>query len=235
MKKGRKEKDPKWIGSWSGAPTVLQPQNLIDEKKRKDWEKKVKEFPRASVRRPPEAPSPVLDSTPIIFEEKDKSNKHPVRSSLDPVSLKRFILMKELDFDAGHRLVDYKGKCGHNHGHYYKVEIYLYGDKLDNLGILEDFGTIKDKVQAWVDENWDHAMLLSSRDVKNVKFHKDQKWKHFIFPDGENPTAENISKFLYYKTKEITGFNVLQVTVFESPKSAATFTEQQVLKGLIEI
>lgn len=191
---------PKWIGSWSGIPGVLQPQNLIDEQKRKDWEDKVKS----------------------------------IKNSLDPISLKRFILMKELDFDAGHRLVNYKGKCGHNHGHYYKVEIYLSGDHLNDLGILEDFSEIKDRVHAWIDRNWDHAMLLNSRDIENVKFHQKMKYKIFLFRD-ENPTAENISKFLYYKVKELTGFNVLQVTVYESPKSAATFTEQQSLKGLIEI
>ena len=46
-------------------------------------------------------------------------------------------------FEAAHRLVDYPGKCNRLHGHSWTVEMSVSGDKLDNIGMVADFNTLK--------------------------------------------------------------------------------------------
>ena len=47
----------------------------------------------------------------------------------------------EDSFAAGHALRGYRGKCENPHGHNYKVQVTLMGEKLDNIGLLLDFAS----------------------------------------------------------------------------------------------
>ena len=60
---------------------------------------------------------------------------------------------REIHFCYGHRLLNYSGKCRHLHGHNGKVEIELFSEKLNDLGMVRDFEEIKSIVQVWIDEN----------------------------------------------------------------------------------
>ena len=82
------------------------------------------------------------------------------------------------NFDAAHRLVGYEGKCSRLHGHRWKVEVFITGEKLKN-GILIDFDILKEKLGKIIDE-LDHTYL---NDIKEIG----------------NPTAENISKYIFEK------------------------------------
>ena len=48
-------------------------------------------------------------------------------------------------YDAAHHLENYNGACSNLHGHTYKVELWVKGeqDKLNEVGILFDFGNLK--------------------------------------------------------------------------------------------
>ena len=46
-------------------------------------------------------------------------------------------LMVEETFDAAHALRGYEGPCENLHGHTWKVQVFLEGDKLNNIGLLE--------------------------------------------------------------------------------------------------
>ena len=73
---------------------------------------------------------------------------------------------KIIEFDAGHRVFDADNeKCEKLHGHHYKAEITFTADVLDN-GMVIDFTLIKDRVKQWIDQNWDHNVILSHRDDK---------------------------------------------------------------------
>lgn len=114
-------------------------------------------------------------------------------------------------FDAAHFLRGYPGKCANIHGHRWKVEITLQGEKLDELGILIDFMDVKNMLKE-VLEIFDHKMI---NDVSPF--------------DSLNPTAENIARFIYErmadKLKDQTGSNVwiTKVTVWESEAASATY------------
>ena len=74
----------------------------------------------------------------------------------------------EFSFDSGHRLLDYNGKCAYPHGHTYRAEVFLKSRTLDRLGLVYDFTDLKDRIKSWVDENWDHAFLVNSRDTELI-------------------------------------------------------------------
>src|SRR5688572_1226539 len=91
-----------------------------------------------------------------------RTNLHPrLRprdSSLKPSPM--FRVSREIEFCYGHRLLNYEGKCRYLHGHNGKAVITIQGPRLDERGMLVDFGDIKGAVSTWIDDNLDHRMLL---------------------------------------------------------------------------
>ena len=74
------------------------------------------------------------------------------------------IVTKTIEFCYGHRLLDYDGKCRYLHGHNALLEVDIESDSLDGLGMVMDFGDVRDRVKGWIDANLDHRMLLCRRD-----------------------------------------------------------------------
>ncbi|MCY2943577.1 MAG: 6-carboxytetrahydropterin synthase [Gemmataceae bacterium] len=127
---------------------------------------------------------------------------------------------REIHFCYGHRLLQYDGKCKNLHGHNGKAVITLEADKLDNLGMVVDFGRLKDTVGKWIDQNLDHRMIL----------HRDDPVLPYLLSQGEpihvvdtNPTAENIAKLIYDHARS-EGFPVTEVTLWETESCFATYT-----------
>lgn len=130
-----------------------------------------------------------------------------------------FRITLEIHFCYGHRLMDYRGKCGHPHGHNGLVEIELSSAKLDRQGMVMDFEVIKKRVQTWIDEALDHRMILR-RDDPLAAFLKKSGEPVYVMKD--NPTAENIAKEIYGVARA-KALPVTRVTVWETPKSCATY------------
>jgi 6-pyruvoyltetrahydropterin/6-carboxytetrahydropterin synthase len=129
----------------------------------------------------------------------------------------------EVIFDAGHRLLKYKGKCELPHGHTFKVEIMLSSEKLDQMGFVLDFVEVRDKVGKWIDENWDHAFLVNNQDEEMLRaLNMLKEKKTFVFHD-ENPTAEVMAKYLYDHVHKLYGDLVSKVRIWESPNQYAEY------------
>jgi 6-pyruvoyltetrahydropterin/6-carboxytetrahydropterin synthase len=101
-----------------------------------------------------------------------------------------------IKFDAGHRVVNHESKCRTLHGHEYKAEVFAEGD-LDALGRVIDFGVIKEKIGAWIDDNWDHTMIIYSKDNDLEKIKSCEGYKP-VFVTDFNPTAENLAAYLLH-------------------------------------
>jgi 6-pyruvoyltetrahydropterin/6-carboxytetrahydropterin synthase len=85
--------------------------------------------------------------------------------------------------------------------------------------MVVDFNDIKRVIQAWIDQELDHRMLLNRLDplVKPL-----QDLGEPIFLMDENPTAENIAKLIYrYAVSQ--GFAVTQVKLWETLNSFAVY------------
>ena len=117
----------------------------------------------------------------------------------------------EEEFSGAHRLRNYKGKCENLHGHNWKVQVVISGEKLDKDGLLMDFHFLKKKLRQ-VLENLDHTYL------NNVSFFKK-----------ENPTSENISYYIYKKLKILlknSPVKVEKVSVWENNRQSAAYYEK---------
>ncbi len=131
----------------------------------------------------------------------------------------------EITFDAGHRLLKYKGKCEVPHGHTFKTEIFIKSEILDQMGFVIDFVELRNKVGNWIDENWDHAFLINSQDQELLHaFSLISEKKIFILSDS-NPTAEVLAKYLFNYMHKIYGNLVAKVRIWESPNQYAEYLE----------
>jgi len=112
-------------------------------------------------------------------------------------------------FSSAHFLREYKGKCKRLHGHTWKVEATVIGEKLDEIGLLADFGELKKTLKGVLDQ-MDHNCL---NDLEFFQVH--------------NPTAENITKFIYQEFKKaVAPLTLKQVRVWESDRTSVTYYEK---------
>lgn len=105
-------------------------------------------------------------------------------------------------FRAGHRLMEpYKGKCNNPHGEGYTAILIFESDKLDENGMVIDFGKVKKNVQEVVNHFYDHAFFFNKKDLKGnlANIFYEQGFRVYLF--DENPTAEVIAKDLFEKIK----------------------------------
>jgi 6-pyruvoyltetrahydropterin/6-carboxytetrahydropterin synthase len=126
---------------------------------------------------------------------------------------------QNIEFCYGHRLLNYDGKCRHLHGHNGRAVIVLEGESLDDRGMLVDFSDIRNSVRTWIDDELDHRMILNEADPA-VPFFREQGEPLYLLP--VNPTAETIAKLIYDYAKQ-EGFPVREVSLWETPKSFATY------------
>ena len=112
------------------------------------------------------------------------------------------------DFAAAHRLNNFYGKCESLHGHNWKVELFLRGDRLNEAGLVRDFGVVKAKAREVLAE-LDHQYL---NDLPAFS--------------QQNPSSENLARYLYERLG--TALNdgsvqVSRVSVWESDSSCASY------------
>lgn len=109
-------------------------------------------------------------------------------------------ITRRLEIDAGHRLLAHEGKCKHLHGHRYAFEITVSAHTLDDVGRIIDFSVIRNKVGAWLDEHWDHGIILQVGDPA-IGFCESEKLKYYEL--DKPPTAENLVAELAAVCKDI--------------------------------
>lgn len=114
------------------------------------------------------------------------------------------------DFSAAHRLENFYGKCEALHGHNWKVEVFLLGNRLDDAGLVKDFGVVKARAREVLAE-LDHRYLNEL-----PAFQK------------QNPSSENLARYLYERLASALngeGIRVSRVSVWESDTSCASYFE----------
>lgn len=127
---------------------------------------------------------------------------------------------RRIEFDAGHRVIGHENKCKYLHGHRYVLEVTAGASNLDKLGRVVDFGDLKTIIQGWVDDNWDHTIILDKRDQSLGNFVSNYTGQEVYYMDS-NPTAENIA--LHFR-KDIIPillttnlFRIIKLKLYETP------------------
>jgi 6-pyruvoyltetrahydropterin/6-carboxytetrahydropterin synthase len=134
-----------------------------------------------------------------------------------------YVVRIEVAFDAGHRLLDYPGKCAQPHGHSYRAEISVAKPELDALGLAVDFGELKDGLKGWIDDRWDHGFLANDRDDLLISALRAlPECKLYLFRET-NPTAEAMARELFEEARGRFGSIVRSVRIWESPNQYAEF------------
>ena len=132
------------------------------------------------------------------------------------------------EIHCGHRVVGHEGKCQHLHGHSYGFAFSCEPERelLDRIGRVVDFSVIKSRLCVWLEDNWDHRLLLWERDPL-LPFLRDLDPSVVAVPF--NPTAENIAQHLGTLIGPAlmvdSGARLTAVTVHETSKCSATWTE----------
>ena len=120
-----------------------------------------------------------------------------------------FELKVTTHFAAAHQLQMVGEKCENLHGHNWNVEVRVRGDRLDEAGVLVDFGIVKKHVRAIMKE-LDHK-FLNDLDA---------------FGNGTQPSSENIAVYIATALKEKLGTpnaRVHSVSAWESANACATY------------
>ena len=114
------------------------------------------------------------------------------------------------NFSAAHRLENFYGKCESLHGHNWKVEVFLLGNRLDDAGLVKDFGVVKAKAREVLAE-LDHAYLNELPAFTQ-----------------QNPSSENLARYLFERLGAVLngdGVRVSRVSVWKSDTSCASYFE----------
>ncbi len=113
-------------------------------------------------------------------------------------------------FAAAHQLREFEGGCEKLHGHNWKIEVYICGERLGKDGLLVDFRVVKAATRKALGE-LDHKFLNELESFKSI-----------------NPSSENIARLIFkILSDEISGegVTVSKVTAWESDSACATYLE----------
>jgi len=113
-------------------------------------------------------------------------------------------------FGAAHSLRGYEGKCESLHGHNWKVEAIVCGDKLNPIGMVMDFSVVK-KILTKILDELDHTHL------NTIAYFKKN-----------NPSSEYIARFIFDKLKNLLNTKVCkleEVRVWETESACASYRE----------
>jgi 6-pyruvoyltetrahydropterin/6-carboxytetrahydropterin synthase len=134
-----------------------------------------------------------------------------------------YSVTKRIDFCYGHRLLDYDGICKHPHGHNAVAEIEIQTGSLDDRNMVCDFSDIKRVVKGWIDRELDHKMILRRDDPLLEPL---RRLGEPVYVVDSNPTVELLARIIFdYSSQH--GFEVVRVTVWETPTSFASYSREQ--------
>ncbi|MFT5762432.1 MAG: 6-pyruvoyltetrahydropterin/6-carboxytetrahydropterin synthase [Polaribacter sp.] len=104
-------------------------------------------------------------------------------------------ITKQFNFETGHALYGYDGKCKNVHGHSYKLSVTVIGKPITDssevkYGMVIDFSDLKKIVKEEVVDVFDHATVFN-QNTPHLELAKELKKRdhHVILVDYQ-PTSE---------------------------------------------
>lgn len=106
-------------------------------------------------------------------------------------------ITKQFNFETGHALYGYDGKCRNVHGHSYKLSVTVIGRPITDtghvkLGMVIDFGDLKKIVKEEIVDKFDHATVFN-KNTPHVELAKELTNRgHNVILANYQPTSENM-------------------------------------------
>ena len=104
-------------------------------------------------------------------------------------------ITKQFNFETGHALYGYDGKCKNVHGHSYKLSVTVIGKPITDssevkYGMVIDFSDLKKIVKEEIVDVFDHATVFN-QNTPHIELAKELKNRdhHVILVDYQ-PTSE---------------------------------------------
>jgi len=106
-------------------------------------------------------------------------------------------ITKQFNFETGHALYGYDGKCKNVHGHSYKLSVTVIGspildEKNVKYGMVIDFGDLKKIVKEQIVDVFDHATVFNKNTPHIELAHELQSRGHDVILVDYQPTSENM-------------------------------------------
>lgn len=106
-------------------------------------------------------------------------------------------ITKQFNFETGHALYGYDGKCRNVHGHSYKLSVTVIGNPITDtghvkLGMVIDFSDLKKIVKEEIVDIFDHATVFN-KNTPHIELAKElmERGHNVILADYQ-PTSENM-------------------------------------------
>jgi 6-pyruvoyltetrahydropterin/6-carboxytetrahydropterin synthase len=106
-------------------------------------------------------------------------------------------ITKQFNFETGHALYGYDGKCKNVHGHSYKLSVTVIGEPIMDsnnvkFGMVIDFSDLKKIVKEDIVDVFDHATVFN-QNTPHVELAKElQNRGHHVILVDYQPTSENM-------------------------------------------
>jgi len=137
-------------------------------------------------------------------------------------------ITKEVQFDMGHRLMEYAGPCSRLHGHRYRLVVSVDGvlqGKGSESGMVIDFAKLKATIAEVVGQ-YDHHTVLQLEDPLSMKVNPERDGVVLLhWP----PTAENLAQMFFDMLALRLGLQritLVRVQLWETPTSMAEVTRE---------
>ncbi|WP_028891667.1 6-carboxytetrahydropterin synthase [Tenacibaculum sp. 47A_GOM-205m] len=104
-------------------------------------------------------------------------------------------ITKQFNFETGHALYGYDGKCKNVHGHSYKLSVTVIGEPITDTsnvkyGMVIDFGDLKKIVKEEIVDVFDHATVFN-KNTPHIELAKELKDRgHHVILVNYQPTSE---------------------------------------------
>ena len=145
-------------------------------------------------------------------------------------------IVKIIQWDMGHRVLNHRSICKGLHGHRYKAEICISGELVEQSnaseeGMVIDFADIKKISNEFIQGKLDHAFMVWNKDRELLDFFKGSKG-HKPVVVSFTPTAENVAIYIFNNLKDKfldvykTGLKLQSVKLWETPTSYAFYEEK---------
>jgi 6-pyruvoyltetrahydropterin/6-carboxytetrahydropterin synthase len=106
-------------------------------------------------------------------------------------------ITKQFNFETGHALYGYDGKCKNIHGHSYKLNVTVLGTPINDptnvkYGMVIDFSDLKKIVKEEIVDVFDHATVFN-QNTPHIELAKELKQRgHLVILVDYQPTSENL-------------------------------------------
>lgn len=137
-------------------------------------------------------------------------------------------ITKQFNFETGHALHGYDGKCKNVHGHSYKLSVTVIGKPITDTsnvkyGMVIDFSDLKKIVKEEIVDQFDHATVFN-KNTPHVELANELKERghHVILVDYQ-PTSENMVTDFATKIKNrlLQNINLFSLKLQETETSFA--------------